>query len=227
MTTLCLLYSCFYDDSVKRTELIFSNVFHASCPSYKDNLKCRAYLGRIREPSVGVLAPNTCLSEDMLGINSYHWSSRTLLWNTLFHKITSGYTTLNCGGKMPLLQPPESKIKAAVKLHYDGASTVRKANLEPFSHLWGVKEGDMGGRASKTGRSERRMRDTSCGKQIWFCFTISSVYPFREIFARKSLSHCKYDVDFFSGQEHFYWAYCLDRKWKRSSHFCWKIQVRR
>ena len=45
---------------------------------------------------------------------------------------------------MTLLQPPESKIKAAVKLHYDGVSRVKKANLEPSSHLWGIKEGDEG-----------------------------------------------------------------------------------
>ena len=34
---------------------------------------------------------------------------------------------------MTLLEPPESKIKAAVKFHYDGASTVKKANLDRAS----------------------------------------------------------------------------------------------
>lgn len=51
------------------------------------------------------------LSGGTRGINSYHSPSSTLLWNTSFHQITSGYITLNSTGKMTLPEPRESKMK--------------------------------------------------------------------------------------------------------------------
>ena len=54
-------------------------------------------------------------------------------FGTLFHKITQGNITLNCREKMTLLEPSEPKIKAAVKFHYDGVRTVKKANLDRAS----------------------------------------------------------------------------------------------
>lgn len=75
-------------------------------------------------------------------MNSYRSSSRTFLWHTLFHKITGGYLSLNCRGGIILLEPPESKMKAAVEFHDGRRSKAKKANLELSSHLWGASERD-------------------------------------------------------------------------------------
>ena len=101
---------------------------------------------------------------------------------------------------MTLLEPSEPKIKAAVKFHYDGVSTVKKANLDRASLTC------LGGQRapSKRGGPSRWMRDFSCGGPIEFYFTISGVYPLRKIIVRKSFYLCKYHGDIFSGEEHFY-----------------------
>jgi hypothetical protein len=59
--------------------MYFCHIFCDYHPSYIDNLKCTTS-GDENQFSLQQLSPNTPLSEETLDINSYHSSSRTLLW---------------------------------------------------------------------------------------------------------------------------------------------------
>lgn len=74
----------------------------------------------------------------MLGINSYHSSPGTLLRNTVFHKITQGYRTLNSNGKMILLLSLENqRLRQQWSFtRVEWAKRRKQTQIWLSSHLW-------------------------------------------------------------------------------------------